>query len=639
MKFFDIVWKEISLIKSQKIALLLIFLYPFLVIGLIGTAFTGIDVSQMKTNKVGVVNELVFAPDFTKQFSTLNQLSVIDFPDENSLVSAIKNKDIVAGLRLSGKSKIEQIRVDLYYDNSSLLASKYFLEIAKAMMQRITADLSQKELAKVWEVISNLAGSVGEQNQTMADFKSKLSSAGSSLDALEIDLNKLDFSEINNALASQKATISDFSSKNTLFLTQVNSFKASFAQVKQMSSDLNTQMANYNKNLQSISMLVGTIDASLAKTIVELSAIRDTTPLEADKNKLTQNINSLQSTRLELASISASANQLSLLAAELSNSGSNLNSTIARADELFSQVDAQSRSISSALGSSNTTIGEMSSKLSVFKSSIDEVKSLISESRQSKLDIESKLNASDSLLSSLQSELVNIKDIDPQVLAKPAVFYEKKIFNVDPFGILVSNSAVIVLILTCMLLTSILILLEKNQNVTQRLILSPTSRVTLLFGKIVGQLVIAWVETAIILSVAFVKIPLPFSIFGVNSLGFGLVSYASWFDIFFAITIISLSFISLGILISFFTKNQSTAILASLLIVVPMLFLSGVILPIEFMEPAMQFVSSVLPLTVANNILIGLIVKGYTLTNLLVPLVALFVFSLAIIIGVMSGKE
>ncbi|MCX5713476.1 MAG: hypothetical protein NT033_01415, partial [Candidatus Omnitrophica bacterium] len=67
---------------------------------------------------VGIVNELAFAPDFTKKFSTLNELSIVNYSDINTLIDAIKNKQVVAGLRLTGQSKYQQIKVELYYDNS-----------------------------------------------------------------------------------------------------------------------------------------------------------------------------------------------------------------------------------------------------------------------------------------------------------------------------------------------------------------------------------------------------------------------------------------------------------------------------------------------------------------------------------------
>lgn len=88
------------------------------------------------------------------------------------------------------------------------------------------------------------------------------------------------------------------------------------------------------------------------------------------------------------------------------------------------------------------------------------------------------------------------------------------------------------------------------------------------------------------------------------------------FELFMAVILVSVAFICLGLLIASLVKNQSTAILTSLLVIVPMLFLSGIVLPLEFMEGTMQLFSSILPMTIANNLLIGLIIKGLTISQL-----------------------
>ena len=58
------------------------------------------------------------------------------------------------------------------------------------------------------------------------------------------------------------------------------------------------------------------------------------------------------------------------------------------------------------------------------------------------------------------------------------------------------------------------------------------------------------------------------------------------------------------------TFAQSTTILLSLLLIVPMLFVSGIIVPLELMPGFVSALASVLPLTAANSLLIGVIVKS-----------------------------
>ncbi|MCX6803623.1 MAG: ABC transporter permease [Candidatus Diapherotrites archaeon] len=639
MSFFEIVLKEISLVKNQRIALLLIILYPLLVVGLVGTSFTGVDISKLSQNKVGFVNNLSFDSNFSNMISSIKDVTILEYDDVNLLSDAIKKREVMAGIRISGESKYSQIKVDMYFDNSSLLASKLFVEIAKATVQRVTTTRAQEELGKLWGTISDLGKNVGTEIDNVSDFKARLSSAEESLNNLEVELDKIDFNSIEQGLLSQKASVDEFSQSNQDFAGQVAGFKTSFLRMKSEITDLNTQLGSYRSEINDLSSQIDSTVLLMDSTIVGLASIRSSLSTDSAKAQLDSQIASLSSARSNLVSLKPVAQRITAFSDELSNSNSSLNNSIAQADSLFNKLDAESANVSSALNSSSAVIGDASTKLSVFKSSMTEVRTLISDSRESKKEIESRLGSSEELLSSFSAQLKEFSDINPKVLAQPAVFYEKTIFDTDPFGILVANSVSVVLILTCMLLTSMIVLLEKNQKVSLRFDLSITSRAKFLFGKICGQLVIALIEAAVIFSVAFAKIPLPFAIGPVKQLGFGLSIASPIWELFLAMVLISIAFISIGILISFFTKNQSTAILTSLLIIVPMLFLSGVILPIEFMEPFMQFVSSVLPLTVANNLLIGLMIKGMPLVSLWYEITFFVVFSLAVVCIVLFKKK
>ncbi len=176
-----------------------------------------------------------------------------------------------------------------------------------------------------------------------------------------------------------------------------------------------------------------------------------------------------------------------------------------------------------------------------------------------------------------------------------------------------------------MLLTSIIVILERTQNVSLRFTLSPTSKFVLFLGKIIGQLLIALIEALIIFAVAY--------------FAFGIDIVPILPELLIATIVIAISFISLGLIIASFMKSQSTAILTSLLIVVPMLFLGGIILPLEFMDPLMQQISFFLPLTAANNILIGLIMKRFDFTFMIPELLILTLISVIVFAIIMLKKE
>ncbi len=640
MKLIDIIWKEISLIKAQKIALVLIFLYPFIVIGLLGSAFTGgFDATKASGTKIGFVNDLDFNSKIIDNMASSENLSIITYSDENSLREALLSKKVISGIVLKGDSPNKQLRVDLLYDNSNLLSSRFFMEIAKAVMQRITMDVAQKQLGEIWKTMTSFGANVNEEIKNVEDFKAQLISAEDSLNDLESDMNKFDFAEIESILSSQKNTVASYNSKIDSFEENVAKFKDSYEIARDSYSTFRSKINSYDSKLNA---LITGLDVAI-KDIDEIKqlllSVQSTLPEGVAKQSITDSLTKIESIREEIVIEKEFLDNLLELFLEIKDEQSKINIAFREADDVFDEIDSETQGLESAVNSSSTAITTMDSKLQLFKESIDEVKALIKNARSSKETIESKLNASSVLLSTFSTQLVEFGNIDPKVLAQPVIFYESRLFEVGSFGILVSNALVVVLILTCMLLTSIIFIMEKTENVTLRLELSPTSKFTLFTGKIIGQLVIALIEAGIIFIVAFAKIPLPFPILGVTQLGFGLVSSVSLIELVLAVILVSVTFICIGLLIASFVKNQSTAILTSLLLIVPMLFLSGIVLPLEFMEPFMQMVSSFLPMTVANNLLIGLLIKGFSLTQLWLEIILLIFYCvLALVIVFLKNK-
>lgn len=586
MKLLDIIIKEISLVKSQKIALLLIFLYPFLAIGLLGSSFSGIDITKAQSVSVGVVNELDFESSITESIIGYEGLNLQEINDENILIEKLKTKEILVGLKLSAPSENSQIKVDLFYDNSNLLSSRFFMEIAKALVQRVTIVMTQERLGEIWRTISELGENIDSEKNQINEFKLQLNEAEDALNSLETKLNSLSIADPNRDITGELAE-----------------FKVSFDELKNEFEDVSEKADEYE---QTIGIILSSMNSQidfLDERINDLESEKEG-KTEEEQEVIQNQIDNLENFRGDIVSWRSDLDEINDLVKEIGDEKSSLNTTLDKSDQLFNEI---------------------SSETAILEDSLNEVRTLISESRNSKDEIEEKLNRSSAMLSKFSNQIIAFSEIDPKVLAQPVVFYERKIFDVDPFGILVANATAIVLILTCMLLTSIIVILERNQNVSLRLILSPTSKFILYFGKIIGQLLISLVEAMIIFIVAFV--------------GFGIDTISILPELLIATTIISLSFISLGLLIAAFMKNQSTAILTSLLLIVPMLFLSGVILPLEFMESFMQQISYFLPLTVANNLLIGLLIKGFSFFELGLEIAILLSITLIIFAIVVLKKE
>jgi len=214
--------------------------------------------------------------------------------------------------------------------------------------------------------------------------------------------------------------------------------------------------------------------------------------------------------------------------------------------------------------------------------------------------VKSDLNEAKQFISGLKSAFSFTEQVNPNDLLKPVYLYEDNAFKATQLQLIIPSGLLIVLMLTCMLLSGISVISERQEGSLLRMNLSKANKLELFAGKLIGQLLIAFFLSIVIL--------------GIGILAFHLPIQVSFLELFLALLLISFCFISLGLFIACFVSNQSTVVLLSLILMIPMLFLSGILMPIDFMPPAIKFFSESLPLTVSNDLLVALMIKGTALS-------------------------
>ena len=138
------------------------------------------------------------------------------------------------------------------------------------------------------------------------------------------------------------------------------------------------------------------------------------------------------------------------------------------------------------------------------------------------------------------------------------------------------------LMLVCAIMTSISIVREKERGTMEVLLVSPAKPLIIIISKAIPYLVLAFVILIIILFMArFV-------------LGVPLVGTLFW--IFFISTVYILLALSLGLLVSNVAQTQIVALLISaMVLLMPIVMLSGMIFPVESMPGILQWVSAIIP--------------------------------------------
>ena len=178
------------------------------------------------------------------------------------------------------------------------------------------------------------------------------------------------------------------------------------------------------------------------------------------------------------------------------------------------------------------------------------------------------------------------------------------------------------LMLICAMMTSISIVREKEKGTMEILLVSPVRPLMVVLAKAVPYLVLAIVILATILAMAryVLGVPLAGSLF--------------W------IVVVSIIYImlalSLGLLISNIAKTQLVALLLSaMVLIMPVVMLSGMLFPVESMPEILQWVSAIIPPRYYIDAMRKLMIMGVGIGEvskdvLVLSFMTLFVLALAL---------
>ncbi|MBC8429717.1 MAG: ABC transporter permease [Dehalococcoidia bacterium] len=171
------------------------------------------------------------------------------------------------------------------------------------------------------------------------------------------------------------------------------------------------------------------------------------------------------------------------------------------------------------------------------------------------------------------------------------------------------------------LLTGISFLRERSQGTMERLMASPVSRLDIVVGYLFGFFVFALTQTIIILLFTIYVLDVHY--------------YGDLWQIFVFQVVIIAGAVNLGIFISTFARNEFQMVQFIPLIIIPQIFLCGVIWPVEQMPDYLQWLSVILPLTYGVDGLRDIMLAGKSLLDVGFELAVLAGF--AIIISIVAA--
>lgn len=175
------------------------------------------------------------------------------------------------------------------------------------------------------------------------------------------------------------------------------------------------------------------------------------------------------------------------------------------------------------------------------------------------------------------------------------------------------------IMLICLLLTAMAIVREKEIGTLEQIMVSPIKPFEFILGKTIPFAVIAFV-------VVFIVITVGMFVFGVPIKGNIWVLLAGVLMYLFSV-------LGLGIALSTAVKTQQQALMATFIIFMPAILISGFIFPIENMPRVIQYVTYLNPLRYFLVIIRGVFLKGNGFSILWPQFVYLGVLGTALLAG------
>ena len=155
---------------------------------------------------------------------------------------------------------------------------------------------------------------------------------------------------------------------------------------------------------------------------------------------------------------------------------------------------------------------------------------------------------------------------------------------------------------------------EKEQGTMDGLLASPIPHMSIILGKVAAQTVRGLIQGFLILGLSMVL--------------FGVQIYGSPIIMLIVMVLGTASFVGVGIIMTAVAPDQETAQMMTIILQFPMMFISGILFPIDQLPGWLQLIGKALPLYYAADALRKVIILNATLATIMPDVLILIVYTI-----------
>ncbi|MCX6708012.1 MAG: ABC transporter permease [Candidatus Woesearchaeota archaeon] len=642
-------YKNFKVIFRNFSSLLMLVLGPLLLILLIGFAFSGTGLHDIK---IGVYSE-----DFQSLEPLLQNMTelgqVVKYPSierclydlsieknhvcmkfSKGFMQQSLNENASSNQSSNGSSASSSIpggEVYLYYDNTRPKLSDAMVNSINKFIGARSEEISLVSAKTILDNIQSLVFFLKSKEQDITSLKQEASG-------------------IRQSLVERKAKLVELN----------NTFKPKYLRIKEFQKSADSQFTKLDSSYSRMNHDYSTYYSRLSKTRSDLVGIRDI--LNLNSQFLVRYSNGTYDLVYGPESLAGSIDNGNGMLYRLSDFNSTMSDgrlTLTRGRETasinLSHNDYLALSIAQTISGidllANDSNDFFSSATSIYKDlnntktqfnlivqDLDDVNSMI-DSEMNNTDIYiSKIDLGvsriDNVTADLTKDLGSLEALDPglaeQLVAPISKFFEPIMKKLDNITLLFPTLLAIVIIFIAMLFANNVALSEINSRAYFRNLIAPVSSMIYTSGIVITSFIVVIFQVFVLLAVAQFR-------FGID-----IFSYLG--PVLLVSAVLILLFIFVGMIIAYLFKSEQASILATTFLAIAFLMFSDVVVPLEAMPKLASFFAALNPMIISQAIFKKIILfhlpfSAWASEFYILAIYAAFVLCLLLIISSIKNKQ
>lgn len=396
-------------------------------------------------------------------------------------------------------------------------------------------------------------------------------------------------------------------------------------------NDASTKIATENGQLSAVKQKNSNAAASAETARSGLSKIDLVPPAAAYDINVVTNFKEAISSSVTLGTTKIAAAKSSLNSANISSSArsaviSLLNEANAGLTNATTMITATSGNAS--FGAVNELITTMQNDVNSAKSKLTAASQQVSTTNANLEQVKATLNDGLSSLENIQKELeqvnanLNAKKVsDAKIVSTPLITKIEKVSPENTYlNYMFPALIILVIMFSSLLLGTTLVMMEKHSPAFTRNFFLPIKKVTFVLSTYLTNLILILIQVVIILGISLVFLTPLYSI--IPQIALILFLSASVFTF-------------LGMAIGYLFNSEETAVLASISLGSILLFVSGLILPLESVSPMVRDITYFNPFVISEKLVRELFIFNSPMSAIWLDLVTLVSYALILFLVIL----